>query len=154
MRMILIVCLFLFGCSTIPNYKQKEFLDYVKEQGVILESGQITNAEYVKRLDAKRIASVGALPDDNEVFAYMAVLAQKRDAGEITKEEARYLVVMKQNEIRERNAKRAYQQQELAIQQGTLGLGLINAGAPRTLNSNQINCQSYRTGTITNTSCQ
>lgn len=154
MRLAMLACLFLFGCNTVPAYKQKEYLSYIQQQNELLKSSQISNVEYVERLDAKRIALVGHIGDDDEIMAYMAILAKKRDSGELSKEDARYMILMKQNEIKQRNADSSYRQQQLSIQQGALGLSLINAGAPRSLNSNSINCQSYRTGPITNTNCQ
>ena len=43
-------------------------------------------------------------PYDRELMAYREVLVAKYNAGALTREEANYLLVQKQNELRERRA--------------------------------------------------
>lgn len=150
MRLILLVCLLIVGCAA-QTYKQQELQTYIKEQGEIRLAEKITAVEFANRIDAKRVELFGHDPLDDEFYAFLHLIARQRDDGKVTREEGAYLITQKRNEILERAANANYRQQQLSLQQGALGLGLIQAGAPRT---NNINCQSYRTGTIVNTNCQ
>lgn len=150
MRIVLIL-LFLTGCASI---NQKAYNEYMEQQAAIRNSGQINSTELVSRLDKKRVELWGHLPYDDEFFAYGYIVAKKIDAGDLSREDGRYMLAQKRIEILERSGAERRRENQDAYAAGALGLGYLNAGAPRSLNSNSINCQSYRTGPITNTNCQ
>lgn len=149
MRIVLIL-LFLTGCASI---NQKAYNEYTEQQATLRNSGEINSTELVSRLDKKRIELWGHLPYDDEFFAYGYIIAKKIDSGELSREDGRYMLAQKRTEIFERSGAQSRAETQTAVGVGAVGVGLINAGAPRPMN-NTLNCQSYRTGQITNTNCQ
>jgi len=96
------------------------------------------------------LVGCGTSPYQAEVNAYKDYLQAEINAGRMSLVQGNYLLQSKVNEV---NGRRQADAANSAAM-GALGLSMMNAGAPRPIPNNTINCTSYQRGPYGTMSCQ